>query len=347
MKYTEAPNQATAYLREALPLMVRNNIPPNPLNYALWYTYVSKKLPALNAALDTTLSTYGTCPNLLSEQLYQNYLADNDTASGGNEVLTGLLKLTSMLQDQAGTVAGDTHNYSQQLHKSFEALQESRDNLEPGLPLESIIQDLAMNTRAINESTRRFQQKINEAQKEIEQLREELTKTRQDARMDVLTGLYNRRVFDTELAQLIDLQIADGFSLILIDVDHFKRFNDTYGHLMGDKVLQYVGRILKEKCVEPLIPVRFGGEEFAVLMPGGDLNEAQHLAEELRKRIEAIRIRQKSSGTVISSITASFGGAAFHSSDSSQSLIQRADQALYKAKQQGRNQVSLQAHSEE
>lgn len=343
MKYTEAPNQATAYLREALPLMVRNNIPPNPLNYALWYTYVSKKVPALNAALDSTLNTYGTCPNLLSEQLFQDHLAENDGNGSGNEVLTGLLKLTSLLQDQADEVAGNTDSYSQQLRKSFEALQETRTNPESGLPLESIIQDLATNTQAINESTQRFQKKIDEAQKEIEQLRQELTKTRQDARMDVLTGLYNRRVFDTELAQLIDLELPAGFSLVLVDVDHFKHFNDTYGHLMGDKVLQYVGRILKEKCAEPLIPVRFGGEEFAVLIPGTNLDGSQKLAEELRKRIEAIRIRQKSSGTVISSITASFGVATFHSDDSAQSLIQRADDALYQAKQQGRNQVRLQS----
>ncbi len=340
MKYTEAPNQATAYLREALPLMVRNNIPPNPLNYALWYTYVSKKVPALNAALDSTLNTYGTCPNLLSEQLFQNHLVDGDSSVGGNnEVLTGLLKLTATLQDQAGAVAGDTDNYSHQLRKSFDALQESRDNPASGLPLESIIQDLAANTQAINDSTRRFQQKIDEAQKEIEQLRQELTQTRQDARMDVLTGLYNRRVFDTELAQMIDLKLPAGFALILIDVDHFKKFNDNYGHLMGDKVLQYVGRILKEICAEPLIPVRFGGEEFAVIAPASSLKEAQQLAEELRKRIEAIRIRQKSSGTVISSITASFGVSVFATEDSADALVQRADKALYKAKEQGRNQV--------
>ncbi|SEF74984.1 GGDEF domain-containing protein [Marinobacterium lutimaris] len=342
MKYTEAPNQATAYLREALPLMVRNNIPPNPLNYALWYTYVSKKVPALNAALDTTLNTYGTCPNLLSEQLYQNHLAENDTAGGNSEVLTGLLKLTSMLQDQAGTVAGDADTYSDQLRKSFAALQASREDPDSAMSLDSIIQELATNTEAINESTRRFQRKIDAAQKEIEQLRQELTKTRQDARMDVLTGLYNRRVFDTEINQLIDLDLPAGFSMILVDVDHFKHFNDTYGHLMGDKVLQYVGRILKEKCVEPLIPVRFGGEEFAVLMPGASLTDSEQLAEELRRRIEAIRIRQKSSGNVISSITASFGVATYASGDSTQTLIERADSALYRAKEQGRNQVVLQ-----
>jgi diguanylate cyclase len=130
-----------------------------------------------------------------------------------------------------------------------------------------------------------------------------------------------------------------GLCLMLIDVDHFKRFNDTYGHLMGDKVLQYVGRLLKEECAEPLIPVRFGGEEFAVMLPGMQQADAEAIAERLRKRVEAIRIRQRSSGSVISSITASFGVTRFQPGDTAVSLIERADQALYRAKEEGRNRV--------
>lgn len=339
MKYSETPKQATEYLRKALPLMVHNNIPPNPLNYALWYTYVSDKVPALNAALDATLSTYGTCPNLLSEQLFCDHLLDADNAGNNDEVLAGLLKLAGTLHSQASEAAEHTDNYTNVLRESLDALQESRDTPESSLPLESIINNLTINTEAINQSTALFQQQIDNAQKEIEQLRQELTKTRQDARMDVLTGLYNRRVFDTELNQLIELQPIGGFALVLVDVDHFKKFNDTYGHLMGDKVLQYVGRLLKDECAEPLIPVRFGGEEFAILAPGSNAENAEKLAEKLRQRIEAIRIRQKSSGSVISSITASFGVAAFAEGDVAQALIEKTDTALYQAKEAGRNRV--------
>jgi diguanylate cyclase len=338
MKYNDTPTQAADYLRQAIPLMVRNKIPPNPLNYALWYTYVSKRLPALNEALDSTLKTYGTCPSLLSEQLFRHHLTGDESVAS-EEAQSHLINLVNKLQDQAAEAAEHTDNYSQVLRESLDALNDVTDEDNTALPLESIIRTLSINTDAINDTTRRFQQQIDAAQSEIEALKQELQKTRQDARVDVLTGLYNRRVFDTELEQLIALEAPMGLCLMLIDVDHFKRFNDTYGHLMGDKVLQYVGRLLKEECAEPLIPVRFGGEEFAVMLPGMQQADAEAIAERLRKRVEAIRIRQRSSGSVISSITASFGVTRFQPGDTAVSLIERADQALYRAKEEGRNRV--------
>ena len=141
---------------------------------------------------------------------------------------------------------------------------------------------------------------------------------------------------------LIDFSDEQGFKrAVLVDVDHFKRFNDTYGHLMGDKVLQYVGKLLREICPEPMLPVRFGGEEFAVLVPSSSTDQAVNLSNQLREKIQAIRIKQKKSGEVISSITASFGVATNKTEDSINTLIERADQALYSAKQNGRNQVQI------
>ncbi|KEA62772.1 Cyclic nucleotide-binding domain (CNMP-BD) protein [Marinobacterium lacunae] len=339
MKYNETPNQAADFLRQAVPLMVRNRIPPNPLNYALWYAYVSNKVPELNTALDSTLKTYGTCPNLLSEQLFRQHLVD-DESKDSQEIHNGLVNLVNTLHEQTSAACEQTDSYSAALRESLEALSELNETEADPLPLESIIRTLSLKTEAINDATRLFQQQIDSAQSEIAALRQELQQTRQDASLDVLTGLFNRRVFDTELEQLVQLGDQQNLCLIMLDVDHFKRFNDTYGHLMGDKVLQYVGRLLKEECTEPLIPVRFGGEEFAILGPGFSIEQAVDVAERLRKRVEAIRIRQKSSGSVISSITASFGTASFTAGDSSASLIERADKALYQAKQDGRNRVS-------
>ncbi|GGB89914.1 GGDEF domain-containing protein [Marinobacterium zhoushanense] len=338
MKYKETPSQAADYLRQAVPLMVRNRIPPNPLNYALWYAYVSNQLPELNVALDSTLKTYGTCPNLLSEQLFRKHLVSDD-AKDTEEIHNGLVNLVNTLHEQASVAWEQTDSYSAVLRESLEALTDFNLTDTDALPLESIIRTLSLKTEAINDATRLFQQQIDAAQSEIAALKQELHQTRQDASVDVLTDLFNRRVFDTELEQLMQLGSLQELSLILLDVDHFKRFNDTYGHLMGDKVLQYVGRILKDECAEPLIPVRFGGEEFAVIAPGLGKDATKAIAERLRKRIEAIRIRQKSSGSVISSITASFGITCLRSNDDHSTLIERADQALYQAKLQGRNRV--------
>ncbi|MBY4677797.1 GGDEF domain-containing protein [Marinobacterium arenosum] len=337
MKFTDNASQAADYLRQAVPLMVKYNIPPNPLNYALWYTYVSERLPKLNARLDEALDTYGTCPNVVSEQIFRDHLIREEIGAA-DEQQEALLALINQLGSHATETAAHTENYSTVLEDSLLAFDRPDDQLD-ALPLEAIIRNLAANTREISETTREFQRRIDDAQAEIESLRSELNKTRQDAHFDPLTGLYNRRVFDSELEQFTQLEQAGKLTLVMLDVDHFKRFNDSYGHLMGDKVLQYVGRLLRESCPDPMMAIRFGGEEFAVMMPGSKLADGIELAERLRAKIHAIRIKQKRSGDVISSITASFGVSQLQPGDSAGQLIDRADGALYNAKKQGRNRV--------
>ncbi len=334
MKCAENSTQSAEYLRQAIPLMVKYNIPPNPLNYALWYTYVSNKVPNLNYQMDQTLETYGTCPTILSEQLFREHvisdeLSDNDAAQAQ------LIALTSSLSEHVNDAAEHTSNYSLLLEDSLDALNDPHKSP----PIEEIINKLARNTASITEATSQFQQQIAAAQEEISALKEELQKTRQDARIDPLTGLFNRRVFDTELEQIIGASSPPITSLIMIDIDFFKKFNDEYGHLMGDKVLQYFGKLLKDECKEPTLAVRFGGEEFAILLIGQPLSLAAELAENMRHKIQAIRIKQKKTGQVISSITASFGVAQLTSNESAEQFIERADKALYAAKSEGRNRV--------
>ncbi|WP_372831416.1 GGDEF domain-containing protein [Pontibacterium sp.] len=337
MKFAENTGQAAEYLRQAIPLMVKHNIPPNPLNYALWYTYVSNRVPELNQELDKTLTTYGTCPNLVGEQMFRQHMIKDEVDSAEN-VQAGLIALVNDLHEHASETAEETKNYSNTLQDSLEALKADGG---PALPLESIIQTLARKTQDISDSTQRFQTRIDDAQSEIESLKAELEKTRQDARVDPLTGLFNRRVFETELGTLLYGGNAGAVTLVMVDVDHFKKFNDTYGHLMGDKVLQYVGKLLRDFCPEPMLAVRYGGEEFAVIMPALTANKSAELANALREKIQAIRIKQKKSGEVISSITASFGVAESRQEDSINTLIERADKALYSAKEGGRNQVKI------
>lgn len=339
MKFAENSTQSAEFLRQAIPLMVKYNIPPNPLNYALWYTYVSNRLPNLNYQIDQTLDTYGTCPTLLSEQLFREFVINEEIADS-DEAQAQLIALANNLHDHADAAVQHTSDFGLVLEDSLEALSSGSQADEP-LPIESIINRLAESTLAINETTQVFQKQIAAAQAEIAALKEELQQTRQDARVDPLTGLFNRRVFDSELDQITGSSLPSTTSLIMVDIDHFKKFNDDYGHLMGDKVLQYVGKLLREECSEPNLPVRFGGEEFAVLLIGKNATEAAELAETIRAKIHAIRIKQKKSGKVISSITASFGICQYTGEESSEKLVELADKALYSAKENGRNRVEI------
>ncbi|MDF2182877.1 GGDEF domain-containing protein [Neptuniibacter sp. CAU 1671] len=339
MKFADNSNQAAGYLRQAVPLMVKYQIPPNPLNYALWYTYVSKRMPALNLQMDKTVQTYGTCPNLLSEKMFREHMLGAET-DAANKVQGQLVAVINNLHTHAHQAAKENADFSEVLESSLDALQ-AQGKSEQNPPLESVIQTLSQYTLSMNQSTQEFQRKIEAAQKEINTLREELERTRLDASMDALTGLYNRRTFDQELEQLSRISVPNGLSLLMLDVDHFKKFNDTYGHQMGDKVLQHVGKLLQANCPEPMIPVRYGGEEFAVILPECSAHKAAAVAEMLRSKVQAIRIKQKNNGNVISSISASFGVAQLVAGETPSTLINRADQALYAAKQNGRNQVHL------
>ncbi|MEH6579212.1 MAG: diguanylate cyclase [Amphritea sp.] len=333
MKFADNTTQAADFLRQSIPLMVKHSIPPNPLNYSLWYAYVSQAIPKLNSQMDKTIATYGTCPNIVSEQLFRDYLI-KDEIDNAEDVQKALLSVMGDLEVQVSDTAQDTQAYNEVLQDSLTALRDSSDDQS----LETIIEKLAVNTETISASARQFQKKIDEAQAEINSLKQELEKSREDASVDPLTSLFNRRVFDMELSKHAS-SARRNVSLMMIDIDFFKKFNDTYGHLMGDKVLQYVGKMVKSECTDPLLPVRFGGEEFAILMPKTTTEAAAELAESIREKIQAIRIKQKKSGDVISSITASFGVATLAAEESIETFIGRADAALYQAKEAGRNNV--------
>lgn len=159
------------------------------------------------------------------------------------------------------------------------------------------------------------------------------------AMVDPLTGLGNRRRFETTLASLSAEAEADRLPLscVMIDIDHFKRFNDMHGHDAGDAVLRAVGRALNEATREPGCAFRLGGEEFVVLMPGFDMTRATERAEELRSRIRGLRVQHD--GTELGPVTASFGLAAFPDHGGTDTLLRTADAALLRAKAEGRDRV--------
>lgn len=199
-----------------------------------------------------------------------------------------------------------------------------------------LVRNLVKDAQEIRRSTLNFSAALSSAEKEIAQLRAELEKSQQNALYDALTGLCNRRFFDAELDSLMDQEIL---TMIIIDIDHFKKFNDTHGHVMGDRVLKGVAKKLLQYCRDGALAFRFGGEEFAILLPGIHLKRALHIADIIRRGIEKIRIKDKKSGDTIGGITASFGVAQLKSNMKSTELIEQADKQLYEAKNLGRNRV--------
>jgi diguanylate cyclase len=169
----------------------------------------------------------------------------------------------------------------------------------------------------------------------------QLEQVKRESLTDALTGISNRKAFDSALVQSIETAREETapFSLLMLDIDHFKQFNDTYGHLIGDKVLRFIASILT-RCIKGSdLAARYGGEEFAVILPNTPLQGAASVSEQIRKSISAGELKDKESGKRYGRITASIGIAEFHPEEAVNGLIERADQALYSAKKKGRNRV--------
>lgn len=190
---------------------------------------------------------------------------------------------------------------------------------------------IALHTEQLEERIRQRTRELEEANRKLEEM----------ARTDVLTGLFNRRTFDEQLRLEIMRSKRSGLplSLLMLDVDHFKHYNDTHGHQAGDKVLREIGQILKQRLRATDYPCRYGGEEFAVILPDVPYEDALKLAEEVRLLVEAHPFDHEETQPG-GKLTVSIGVATYpgHGRDEA-SLIEAADRALYLAKERGRNRV--------
>jgi diguanylate cyclase len=185
-------------------------------------------------------------------------------------------------------------------------------------------------------ANQRLKGRLDEAEETLKKQSNELAAYVSAAQTDPLTGLPNRRVFNQELRRRFAEWRRHGtpFAILLVDVDNFKKLNDQFGHLVGDAVLQEIGRVMPGSLRESDIVTRYGGEEFAVILPSSNLAEAGRTAERLRLAVE--RAAFQHDGKTIG-VTVSGGAAQVTADDTPESLIERADMALYAAKHAGRN----------
>ena len=342
MKFSDNSDQAASYLRQAVPMMVKYNIVPNPLNYTLWYSYYAKAFPSLNKELEETVERYGTCPPEISESLFFQHISqlDNDSEEQLTKFQKAFSHLVDGLSDSMDHAAKQTTCFSEALKDNLTEL----DTHETDEAIAPVLEKLSANATAICDANDEFQGQLSAAQSEINTLKEELKNSRKEASTDPLTGLSNRRVFEAVYNEFVeDKKDGDELTLVMLDVDKFKIFNDTHGHLMGDQILKFIGQLLKKECQSPVLPVRLGGEEFALLCPNFKDEQALTIAEDIRKKLASVPFTNKRTGEKIPPVTASFGVAQRKPDDSLTSMIERADQALYAAKDAGRNQVKLAA----
>ncbi len=328
--------RATSNLKKAVPLMMKHRIAATPSNYALWYTYVDNAIPELNQELDYILGSFGFCPVATGDQLYKDYIASKSETTI-NELRQNVELLVHEISSSMDDTLSDTSAFSQVIDKSFANLEKvQNENLSIDEAM-GVIRQLVSESKDIRHSTQFLNQQLNSASQEISRLKSQLAQVHKAALFDSLSGLYNRRAFDDDLASL--MQSEQSLSLIFLDIDHFKVFNDEYGHLFGDTVIRAIAKRLQKSCQAGITAYRYGGEEFALLVPHKSLRVARQFAEMLRTSIEKLNVKDRRTSEQVSSITASFGVAEKMPKDTAESLVERADRKLYEAKKMGRNRV--------
>lgn len=336
MQYSENSIQSANYLREAIPLMVKYSIQPNPLNFALWYAYVSGRNPVLNSELDEIISNYGTCPAEISSDLFRRYIID-DEVKFATQIRENLLNIIGNLSQQTEQRLKGERLFESKLLTALEELQTEA----AGSNSQNIAMRLVENAQEASKMAERFRLELRQANTEIEKLRRELHELSDQVSLDALTQLNNRSAFDREIQRMTQEsnRKAEPLSLLITDIDHFKQCNDTYGHAVGDKVLRSFAEILKRTSGDIAFAARYGGEEFAVLLPGIALDQAHQIAEQIRNSTQTMKIKYRDRSETIETITTSLGVAQYQHDEKINDYIHRADSALYQAKKKGRNQV--------
>lgn len=320
-------------LRLTLPFMQEHDIPVTPKNYALFYTYVSGESNLLKETIDHYLETKKPLSEKVCNELFQLYIATIDEER--LQILQGdMIKVLDYIHQSIVSTGDDTS----QFEKSFSSHREKLLSDVDIVTIREIVETLVSDTQAMQAVGNRLRSNLEEGSEEIDKLREQLLEAKRDALTDPLTGLPNRRAFEKRLAS--DIEEQQVYSLLILDIDHFKKFNDQYGHLLGDKVLRHVANTTSNCIKGRDFVARFGGEEFAVLLPGTALTNAVLVAEDIRKTIEKTRLVKKENHEAIGPVTISIGVAEYHAPESMNTFIERADKALYRSKHKGRNRVT-------
>lgn len=336
MNYNDSPKDSADYLQLALPLITRFDLPVNPINYAVFYEYVSGGNFALKEAIDAKLAKKEPLGEEYVYNIYEKYIAGQDDDRYSRIHAEARRILTEILQSVI-QVDKHTSRFNASLEKYTGQLQ---PDIEVDL-LQKLITKMLSETRSLQSSYIEIKQKLHTSTREVEKLRRDLESARREAETDPLTGLANRKRFSRVLGKAMKNASASrsDLCLMMLDIDHFKEVNDKYGHSFGDLVLQSVGDTLL-KCVKGRdTACRFGGEEFAIILPDTPLKGAQKLAENIRKTIEQGKIQRTESQEIIGAITISIGVTIYHPSESAHAFIDRSDAALYRSKEKGRNRV--------
>jgi diguanylate cyclase len=318
--------------------MESHGVWPTVLNYEIWVHYVGLKTSPLAEEIERLIATGEPFTESVGEQLAARFLPEalrnGEILDAGDALSRELQSVTAAIESAQKT----SEIYGKQLASASKTLTS-----DDAGKVKAVLDDLATATRTVQSENKTLESQLAETNAELIRLRENLEQVRRDAMTDGLTNLANRKSFDEALEAACAAADQNGEPLCLgiIDIDHFKGFNDTWGHQIGDQVLRYVSSVIGRMGASPRLAARYGGEEFAVIFPAESTNIAMSVLEEIREEVCSRALKRRSTNEDLGAITVSAGVAQRAPGEPSINLVERADAALYASKRGGRNRTTI------
>jgi diguanylate cyclase len=308
-----------------------------PRNYEIWYVYATGYNASLNKIINETLARNGKLIEADLEQIYDTYLSHIKTTDRIDKV--GARVIGEI--DDVMVLLTDALSMSSSYDASLDGASRKLSAANTREQVQAIVESLVKSTCEMRDTNKVLEERLLLSKSEISNLQQSLEAIRAESLTDPLTGLGNRKYFDRMIEQAVQSALTQNepLSLLMFDIDHFKSFNDSYGHLTGDQVLRLVAMSLKQTIKGQDITARYGGEEFAVVLPSTGLRQALTVADHIRRAVMAKELKKKSTGEILGRVTISVGVSMLKQGDDTDSLIERADACLYAAKRNGRNRV--------
>lgn len=324
--------------RITISLMGKHGVAPSPNNYKVWYEYASGN-PRLSEVINGMIENGRPITQKVNDRLYSDYV-EYSHMPVYHKLEEGIKRILLEMMDGITTTGKEVSERGKKIEKISSQVSVS-DGSEK---IKSFATSILSETRAIVESSEQFKSRLEHTSEEVVALKKELATEKEKAVTDPLTGVANRRALESELKQKIKEASEKKLNLCLLmaDIDHFKRVNDTHGHLVGDKVLTITSTMLKEQVKGKDFIARYGGEEFVILLPDTPIVGAMIVAEKIRVSVEGLQLQVKKTQTreSIGKVTISIGVAKYIPGESMEDFIARADKCLYHSKANGRNRVT-------
>lgn len=336
MIYQDSVEQASEKAALAIAFLQRNRLAAHPVNFTVAYEYISGVIAELCQAIEDKLGAKIPFDDFVMAELYNSFIVP--TGRQNEQLIRQVYQMLTQFQQQANATGELIDGYVSVLDHSLQALktdtaEQARDTIARVLSA----------TYELKIGQQKLRDQLSKAQDQSHQLREEVEQLKRQRHVDPLTGMFNRLAMQEHIDMWLTENPQRRIAAISVDLDHFRQFNQDYGHGIGDVILSKVARKISAYVQDSGLPVRAGGEEFLILLPDVDLRTAGEIAEQVRRGVEKLRFVSSRSKKTLPKVTISLGVALYQSSENWHQFLARTTQVLAIAKKRGRNQVATEA----